>query len=618
MRELAFTLAGRARPVYVPERPSDLEPFWDWFNDANARGPIGYDTETTGLDIYTDRFRLRTMQFGDREQAWVLRTELSEMLLRAGGNALRRAQRLIIHNAPFDWLVSDRHVPGITLEMLAPKTTDTRIQCKLIDPRSEMEGGIGAALKPVSAYYVDPDAPDTQNGLIEVFHRYGRTKDTGWTVPELIHDPTYLAYGGGDVILVSEVAPILENVITQKGIRPALLKYEHELARIGAVMTRTGLLVDRPYVEQLDGELERDHDRWTAVAANHGVNNVNSVDQLAQGLIANGVTLTEKTEKGAWKLDKTTLNPLAGFNVKGERLDHITPHPLAEAAYHAKRAGKWRKTYVQRFIEHADSNGRIHPSINTLQARTARMSITGDLAAQTLPSSDSMIRRAILAEEGHRWFSVDFSAVEMRVLAALADVWLMKQAISEGRDLHDFTAELVYGNAFTKTQRKICKGIGFGKVYGGGLDTLVLLSGAPKADVSNALKRYDSVYPEITRASRRWQREARANGFVVWTETGRPLPVDQHRLYAVVNYRCQSIARDCLGQGLIEIDAAGLLEYVRLPIHDEVVGSAPAQHAEEIMHEIERCMTMSLGAVPIDAAGEVGNRSWGSLYGSSY
>jgi DNA polymerase-1 len=100
--------------------------------------------------------------------------------------------------------------------------------------------------------------------------------------------------------------------------------------------------------------------------------------------------------------------------------------------------------------------------------------------------------------------------------------------------------------------------------------------------------------------------------------TGRRMPLDRHRTYAVVNYACQSAARDCLGQALINMEDAGLLDYLRLPIHDEVVGSAPAADAQDIVREIERCMTFDLFGVPIVAGGEIKGRSWGSLYGADF
>lgn len=616
MRTYHFPIGNEGVPVYVPETDRDVDAFKDWFQRANAREAVAYDTETTGLDIYCEGYRLRTAQFGQADQAWVLQVDNDPSMMRHAAWALSHASQLDIHNAPFDWLVSDKHMPGVTLETLAPKTTDTRIQAMLIDPRMAKEGGIGTALKPLSAHYIDPSAPDTQAGLHAEFHKIGKTKDTGWAHID-INNPLYLTYAGGDVILTSRLRRIQAGILRSMGVRPELMEYERELARICAVMQRRGCLIDAEYVEELDARLSGEENVYLREADQWGVTNVNSTDQIACALLRMGVDLTERTESGKLKVDKAILTQLSGLTLQGEEIEGASRNPLAYAVYRAKRAGKWRSAYVGKFRNNRDADGRIHPSINSLQARTARMSITGDLAAQTLPSGDWMIRRAILAEPGESWFSVDFAAVELRVLAALADVRRMKEAITAGKDLHSVTAELIYGPNFTKKQRnKICKPVAFSQVYGGSAETTARQTGAPLDDIRYAMAEYRRIYPEIGRASKRWQREARARGFVTVTATGRHLPLDPNRAYAVTNYQVQSAARDVLGQSLINIEEAGLLPYLRLPIHDETAGSAPTREAQEIVKEIARCMTMSLGGVLIEAEGEVGGRSWGSLYGA--
>src|SRR5690606_25125698 len=135
-------------------------------------------------------------------------------------------------------------------------------------------------------------------------------------------------------------------------------------------------------------------------------------------------------------------------------------------------------------------------------------------------------------------------------------------------------------------------------------------------EVERAMVADGRAYPEIGRRSRRGQREAYAPGMVHVSVTGRRLPLDRERTYAVVNYGVQSAARDCLGQSLINLEEAGLLPYLRLPIHDEVLASVPRGEAEDLAREIERCMTFDLYGVPIEAEAEIGQRSWGSLYGA--
>ncbi|MGY5131294.1 DNA polymerase [Streptomyces nigrescens] len=611
MQTYFHNIAGDFVRVNIPQTDNDLREFMQWVRGAAGRGSVALDTETTGLDIFSATYRLRTIQFGDAHTAWVIHWERGGRFHEAALWALKVIPRFLIHNAPFDWLVLDRHAP-FALEILAPKTVDTKIKATLIDPRQPMEGGIGTGLKPLSAHYVDPSAPDTQGDLTAVFRSLGLTKVTGWAGIDLDH-PTYNLYAGLDVILTARLDPCLTAELDRLGVRAALVEYEHEIARMCSIMMRAGIVLDQDYVHVMSATLREEEAKYGAVAARYGVESVNSGKQVADVLLAMGETLREKTDSGAWKVDKAVLLGLADLDRDWQRIGARTPNPVADAVLRAKRAGKWCTNYADTFLNNLDANGRVHPNIQTLAARTGRMSITKP-ALQTLPSSDWVIRRAMLADPGHVMVSTDFAAVEMRVLAALADVRRMKQAINAGEDLHDFTARLVFGPNFTKAHRKLCKGIGFGKVYGGGAATIQRQTGAPMAEVQSALQAYDRAYPEIKRASSRWQREARGTGMVTVSATGRRLPLDRLRTYAVVNYQCQSAARDVLGTAMLNMEKAGLLDYMKLPIHDEVLASVPARAAADFAKEFERCMTMDLFGVPITSEAEIGGRSWGSLY----
>ncbi|WP_333731744.1 DNA polymerase [Streptomyces sp. IBSBF 3010] len=622
MKTFAYVIAGDPVEVKVPENLDDLEEFKRWVTEANRRGPIALDTETTGLDIYSPSYRLRTVQFGDRRTGWVILWELGGYFQHYARRALEFITKFQIHNAPFDWAVIDRHASGDgfdgSIEAMAPKTIDTRLKAGLVDPRQPQEGGRGTALKPLMAYYVDPAAPDTQGDLTAVFRSLKLTKATGWAGIDLWH-PTYLLYAGLDPIFAARLDSCLDTELHNLSVRPRLIEYEHEIARICAIMQRKGMVLDVPYTEKLDAQLAEEAAVFEAKALRYGVSNVNAPAQLREALAGMGEEWSpeEVTATGALKVDKAVLHRFADLDQNsGQRLNKRKPNPLAEAIIKSKRAGKWRSAYTQTFLETMDSEGRVHAFINSMQARTSRMSVTRP-ALQTLPSGDHMIRRALLAEEGHVMISTDFAAVELRVLAALADVKNMKRAIKAGEDLHSFTARMVFGEDFTAKHRKISKGIAFGKVYGGGAATISRQTGAPVEDVRTAMAAYDRVYPEVKRMSNRWQREAYETGMVHLSVTGRRLPLDRDRMYAVVNYACQSVARDCLGQSLITLEDKGMLPYLRLPIHDEVLASAPAAEATEIARTIQDCMTFDLFGVPIEAEAEVGKRSWGSLYGAA-
>ncbi|MFD7591737.1 DNA polymerase [Kitasatospora sp. NPDC059812] len=615
MRTYTHEVAGEAVRVHVPATVDDLDEFREWWCQASNRGPVAVDTETTGLRLFASDFRLRTVQFGDAHDAWVIHWERGGWFRQYARDALTHTREMLIHNASYDLLVIDRHA-GIPLEDLVDRVTDTRVLATLIDPRQPAEGGIGTALKPLSAFWVDPTAPDTQGDLTGVFRSLGLTKSTGFAAIDLDH-PTFNLYGGLDCILTARLEPALRAELRRLGVREALIDYEHDLARMCMVMERTGLVLDVPYTRRLAVQLSTEAAEFSEKAARYGVASVNATKQIAEALMGMGETLTERTASGALKVDKAVLLRLADMDLQWNRLGVRTPNPVAEAVLRSKRAGKWGTTYAETFLHSVDDAGRVHPGIRPLAARTGRMSVQRP-ALQTLPSSDQMIRRCLLADEGHVMVSVDFAAVEMRVLAALAGVKRMTEGFLAGEDIHWFTARLIKGDSATEKDRKVFKGAGFSKVYGGGVSTAARQTGASEEAMARAFAEYDRLYPEIRRASNRWQREARARRMVFISATGRRLPLDRDRAFAVVNYACQSAARDCLGQAMLNIQEAGLSHLLRLPIHDELLASVPAKDAEEVAREIEKCMTFDLYGVPIIAEAEIGKRSWGSLYGADF
>ncbi|WP_327073345.1 DNA polymerase [Kitasatospora purpeofusca] len=597
----------------MPQTPEDLDAFYTWAQEADRRGPIAIDTETTGLRLYAAGFSLRTVQFGDAHTAWVIHWERGGEFQHYARAVLTRVRRVIIHHVMYDWPVLDRHA-GIRIEHLAPRTRDTLIMATLIDPRRAKAGGIGGKLKALSARWIDPAAPDTETGLHEVFRELGLTAETGWANIPLDH-PVYNLYAGLDTILASRLEPKLAAELNRLGVPQSLGDYEHQIARMCAIMARAGLILDIDYTRRLDGKLADQVVEFTKTAARYGVANVNSGAQVADALLGMGERLAERTPSGAYRLDKAVLLPLADLDEDWERLSVRTPNPLAHAVLRARRASTWRTSFVSAFLDHVGADGRIHPVIKPMEAITGRMGLEKP-PLHGVPAGDSEVRGCFLGEPGHVMVSADFSAVEMRVLAAIADVSGMKAAVAAGRDLHDHTAELVFGPGFTPRQRTLAKKIGLGKIYGGGKETIARQSGAPIEDVARALAAFNRQFPEVAWAARNWQASAFRNGMWLTTSIGRRIPLGRDRAYAATNYMCQSTAREVLGQAMLNIESAGLLQYARLPIHDEVLSSVPAGQAPEIAREIERAMSFDLYGVPITAKAKVGGRSWGSLYES--
>lgn len=607
MLTLTHAVAGTPCSIHYLERREELEHFEAFL--AQGDKVLAWDTEGTGLDIFTPGHRLRLIQFGNDREAFVLRADIFGDAI---ARALRQPRAFVAHNWPFDALTVDRHL-GVRVEELGSRAFDTRILAHLLDPRAESEGGIGLGLKPLSAVYVDPEAPDTQAGLTAVFRAMGLTKDTGWAcVP--IDNETYVRYAGLDVILTRRLFDELAPMVREIGL-DRLSKFEHHLQVLLAILQRRGMLLDVPYVTKLRDDLLAEAERYKMIAARYGVTNVNSTAQVAEALVAMGEKLTERTPSGAPKVDKGVLLPLADLSLQWERIEARKPNPLADAVLRSKRAEKWATAYADAFLTLKDANDRLHPFIGGLQARTARMSVSRP-PLQQLPSSDWTIRRCFIADPGQVIIAADYQAVEMRVLAALSGDETMRKAIADGVDLHSFTAERVFGPGFTKQHRKIAKAVGFGKVYGGGAATICRQTGADLESVKRALAAYDATFPGIKRFSRRLINRAEYGRKEVVTPTGRHLPLDRDRLYAATNYIVQSTSRDLLAQAIVDIFAAGLGDHLLLPVHDELIAQAPESDAEEVIREIGRLMESTFYGVRIESDPEVCGWSWGHKYGA--
>ncbi|MBM7770884.1 DNA polymerase-1 [Actinokineospora baliensis] len=620
VRRQLYRVASEEVTVWITETDDDLTAVSRWAAEQHHR-PIAFDTETTGLDAFVPDFRLRTVQFGHETTAYVIPVDTASVpsgygrrALHVASGILRTLPHVVIHNATFDALIADRHMTGVELSDLWARVTDTATLAHLCDPRGPEDGGPGLGLKSLCARRVDPQAPDTADGLNAEFRRLGYTADTGWArIP--IDNPTYTLYAGLDVILTSRLFTSLHREVTERGFQ-RLSRFEHAVSLVCAKMESAGLRVDPEYLRSLRTRLASESDRWSTAAREFGVTSVNSPSQVASALTGMGEVLTETTEKGALKVGKEVLLPLADLDRTWSRIGAREPNPLAHAVLRAKRASKWQASYVDAMLSRRDAHDRIHPKIASLKARTARMSISRP-PFQQLPSSDWTIRQAVIAEDGAVVGAVDYAAVEMRVLAALSQDETMMQAIIEGQDLHDVTARLLYGTDFTPFHRKVAKSINFGKVYGGGAVSLARQTGAPLAEVTGAVRQYDQLYRGVRRFSRRLIERADYGRRQVVTPSGRVIPLDRRRTYAAVNYLIQSAARDVLAQALVELDAQGLTGYMRLPIHDEVLFTAPREVAAEVGQQIQRTMRVAdFRGVPLDTDLQVGGTSWGSLYGA--
>ncbi len=602
MKLIEERVAGEAVQIYVLERPEDLEQFRDFIR-ANLRG-LAFDTETTGLDIYSEGYKLRLAQFGNRYTSYVVPVELFgafEVI-----RALKALRGLIIQNASFD-LQGVQRCLGVPMEELWRKVKDTKIYAHLVDSRGREEGGAGTSLEDITRTYIDAEIAERVKGsMVEIAKSLKTTKAKVWKVVPLDHHG-YNLYAGMDPILTWRAAEALIPRVPV--VSRDLIAFEHELAEILSYYERGGFLLDEEYTLGLRDELiERQETAELAALQFAGVENVNSTEQVADAFESLGVRIKGRTPSGKRKVDKTFLAEMHASEGK--------PSVLADWITEAKKARKWRTTWVESFLAGMDAQGRCHANINPLRARTARMSITG-IPAQTLPSKDWLIRRCFIADPGHLMVSVDYQAQELRILAALSGDPTMIQAFANGDDLHLMTAQAAWGSWVTveDVQRSYAKTVNFGRVYGGGAKTVSEQTGLSFLEAKRVVEAFDKRYPMIKVYSDKLMKQARGDGYVT-SPSGRVMYVDRDRAYAAMNYMVQGTGRDVTARGIVRLHKAGFTPYMRLPIHDETLSSLPAEQAVWGGGRIAELMAEPMGPVFIGTDAKVGARSWGSLYGA--
>lgn len=596
MIKITQAVRGRTATIQVVETRDELEAVWEWL-EKNQGETFAVDTETTGLDIFSDGFKVRTIQIGVRLEAWVIPV-IETDFCKGDVERLLLDRDLTLHNATYD-LLAIRRFFGVSLDW--KRVTDTKILASLGDPRSTREGGRGKSLEDLTRALIDPEVADTvKSSMSTLSKETGLKKNELFASIDTFHE-TYLRYAGMDVVLTWALFNVLSDEIedTTKRIpefNPGLVRYEHEVSRVCAEMEWNGFKVDVPYAESLSASLKEEQELWEWLAEDeYGVDSVNSTDQVAAAILDNGYRLNELTASGKYKVDKKVLE---GLSEQGFLLaDYVTA---------AKSAKKRRMSWVEKFLDGRDSDDKVHANIQTLAARTARMSITG-IPAQTLPSGDWEIRRCFIPEDGNVIVACDYQAQELRVLAALSGDENMRRAFAEDADLHQITADA------SGVERRVGKTVNFAYVYGSGAGNIAETCNISVSKAKEVIQGFERTYPGVKKLSQRLQREAKSKGRIV-TPAGRVLPVDQDRPYAALNYMIQSTSRDITASALLRLDEEGFTPFLRLPIHDEVVAEIPERYAEPGAVKIAEIMARDFMGVHIGSDHEIYGKSWGGGY----
>ena len=571
----------------------DVMDFNAWFTSGPLQhGKIAVDTETTGLSPERDRVRL--VQIGDRDQGWAFPWEgwsglFEDAMCRFGGT-------MLMHNAPFDYAM----IKATGFQLDASRIQDTRVKAHILEPT------LPTGLKSQASRHVDPSAGAAQKELHDAIARLG------WGGVPVKFGP-YWQYGALDPVLTFHLDDFFNAQMDLIGGWKAF-EVENAVQFTLEKMMRRGAMVDRDYAAAQQKRFTdycQEVERWCR--NEYGVS-PGSNAAIVRVLQEAGHEFSKITATGAVALDK-------------EVLGHID-HPLARAVLKRRQLDKLASTYLEHFIS-GSVDDAIHPSINSLGARTGRMSVSSP-NMQNLPRvsennpSANIVRNCIVARPGHTLVFCDFAQVETRLLAHLSEDPGLIAAFHTPEDFFVTLARQVFKDeTITKkdSRRNIIKTWVYATIYGAGVDKQAQSAGLSYERMMKINRDIEAAYPgiksfqDMTVTTAFHNRSVHGgDAFVVCPMSGRRHYADRGKAYALVNYLIQGMAAFFFKTKLLELDAAGLSEWMILPVHDEIILDVPHDQVPFVVQVLRQVMNdATTFLVPIAAEVSYGNR-WGSKH----
>jgi DNA polymerase I len=375
---------------------------------------------------------------------------------------------------------------------------------------------------------------------------------------------------------------------------------ERPLPQVVAAMECSGIKVDRAAL----AELSRDFGRRIAEteqaihAAVGNAFNIGSTKQLGDVLFGKlGLPGGKKGKTGAYGTDASILEELAPL------------HPVPALVLEWRQLTKLKSTYADALGEEIDGEtGRVHTSYALAVAATGRFS-SNNPNLQNIPirtEEGRRIRRTFIAEPGDVLLSADYSQIELRLVAHVADVPELRQAFQDGVDIHALTASQVFGVPLATMDgatRRRAKAINFGIIYGISAFGLGAQIGVPQAEAAAYIRAYFERFPAIRAYMERVKVDCRSAGYVE-TIFGRKCWIagirdanPARRAGAerqAINAPLQGSAADIIKRAMARIPAAlageGLRARMLLQVHDELLFEVPQGEAESTARLVKTVM----------------------------
>ncbi len=373
---------------------------------------------------------------------------------------------------------------------------------------------------------------------------------------------------------------------------------EMPLAKVLSSMEVTGFLVDSQSIEEYGAVLEAQiNDLVTKIYDLAGEEfNINSPKQL-------GTVLFEKLGLPAKKKTKS------GYSTNADVLEELaSDYPIVALVLEYRTLAKLKSTYCDGLKKCVAPDGRIHSTLNQTETRTGRISST-EPNLQNIPVRSEVgreLRKFFVAKDGCVLVDADYSQIELRVLAHIADDERMLSAFNEGDDIHTITASQVFNmpiEAVTPLMRTRAKAVNFGIVYGIGAFSLAKDIGVTRAEADRYIKGYLHKFSGVDSYMQRVIADAKADGYVSTLFGRRRYLPELTASNAMLRNFGERVARNMPIQGtaadIIKIAMIKVYERMRkenlkaqliMQVHDELIVEAPENEAEEVCRIVKEEM----------------------------
>ena len=585
------------RSAYVTIR--DVATLQVWIDEAMTSGVVAFDTETNsadpmqadvvGLSLATRPGRAAYIPInhksgdGDLLGGGLIEHQISEReVFRLLKPLLEERSVLkIAHSMKYEWLVMHRH--GIDLHPL----DDTMLISYVLDAG---EGGHG--MDSLCDRWLG-HKPLAYKDLI------GSGKSSVTFDKATIERATEYAAEDADVTL--RLWRLLKPRLVADGLVSVYERLERPLIPVLARMEERGISVDRQILSRLSGDLAQ-----SAAAIEEEIYrlagekiNIGSPKQMGDILFGKmGLPGGSKTKTGQWSTSAQLLEDLAAEG-----------HELPRKIVDWRQLTKLKSTYTDALPGYINPRTkRVHTSYAMAATSTGRLS-SSEPNLQNIPvrtSEGRKIRTAFIAEPGNKLISADYSQIELRVLAHVAEIPQLTQAFADGIDIHAMTASEMFGvpvKDMPSEVRRRAKAINFGIIYGISAFGLANQLSIPREEAGQYIRTYFERFPGIRDYMESTKAFARQHGYVE-TIFGRRAHYPeirssnpQHRAFnerAAINAPIQGSAADIIRRAMVRIepalDEANLSARMLLQVHDELIFETAEAEVEATIPVIRAVM----------------------------